>query len=41
VTPAKKSGRHRNARKKTEAIVAKDITAKNFERHLKPLLLGK
>jgi len=27
--------------KKHEAIVSKNVTAKIFERHLKPLLLGK
>jgi hypothetical protein len=38
---AKKGGRYLDALKKHEAIVAKNVTENLFERHLKPLLLGK
>jgi tagaturonate epimerase len=38
---AKKGDRYLNALKKHEAIVAKNVTENLFERHLKPLLLGK
>jgi hypothetical protein len=38
---AKKGDRYLNALKKHEAIVAKNVTENLFERHMKPLLLGK
>jgi len=38
---AKKGGRYLDALKKHEAIVAKNVTENLFDRHLKPLLLGK
>ncbi len=38
---AKKGDRYLNALKKHEAIIAKNVTENLFERHLKPLLLGK
>jgi hypothetical protein len=38
---AKKGDRYLDALKKHEAIVAKNVTENLFERHLKPLLLGK
>jgi hypothetical protein len=38
---AKKGGRYLDALKKHEAIVAKNVTENLFERHMKPLLLGK
>ena len=38
---AKKGDRYLNALKKHEAVVAKNVTANLFERHMKPLLLGK
>jgi tagaturonate epimerase len=38
---AKMGGRYLNALKKHEAIIAKNVTANLFERHMKPLLLGK
>ena len=38
---AKKGDRYLNALKKHEAIVAKNVTENLFQRHMKPLLLGK
>jgi len=38
---AKKGDRYLNALKKHEAIIARNVTENLFERHLKPLLLGK
>jgi hypothetical protein len=38
---AKKGSRYLNALKKHEAIIAKNVTENLFERHMKPLLLGK
>ncbi len=38
---AKKGDRYLNALKKHEAIIAKNVTENLFERHMKPLLLGK
>jgi hypothetical protein len=38
---AKMSGRYRDALKKHEAIIAKNVTENLFERHMKPLLLSK
>ncbi len=38
---AKKGERYLNALKKHEAIIAKNVTENLFERHMKPLLLGK
>jgi tagaturonate epimerase len=38
---AKMGGRYLNALKKHEAIIAKNVTENLFERHMKPLLLGK
>ncbi|MGH7952469.1 MAG: tagaturonate epimerase family protein [Limisphaerales bacterium] len=38
---AKKGDRYLNALKKHEAVVAKNVTENLFERHMKPLLLGK
>jgi hypothetical protein len=38
---AKKGDRYLNALKKHEAVIAKNVTENLFERHLKPLLLGK
>ena len=38
---AKKGDRYLNALKKHEAIVAKNVTENLFERHMKPLLVGK
>ena len=38
---AKKGDRYYAALKKHEAIVAKNVTENLFERHMKPLLLGK
>jgi hypothetical protein len=38
---AKKGDRYLDALKKHEAIIAKNVTENLFERHLKPLLLGK
>jgi hypothetical protein len=38
---AKKGDRYLNALKKHEAVIAKNVTENLFDRHLKPLLLGK
>jgi tagaturonate epimerase len=38
---AKKGERYLNALKKHEAVVAKNVTENLFERHMKPLLLGR
>jgi len=38
---AKKGDRYLNALKKHEAIIAKNVTENLFDRHMKPLLLGK
>jgi hypothetical protein len=38
---AKMSGRYRDALKKHEAIISKNVTENLFERHMKPLLLSK
>jgi hypothetical protein len=38
---AKKGDRYLNALKKHEAVIAKNVTENLFERHMKPLLLGK
>jgi hypothetical protein len=38
---AKKGDRYLNALKKHEAIIAKNVTENLFERHMKPLLLGR
>jgi tagaturonate epimerase len=38
---AKMGDRYLNALKKHEAVVAKNVTENLFERHMKPLLLGK
>jgi hypothetical protein len=38
---AKKGDRYLNALKQHEAIIAKNVTENLFERHMKPLLLGK
>ena len=38
---AKKGDRYLNALKRHEAIIAKNVTENLFERHMKPLLLGK
>jgi hypothetical protein len=38
---AKKGDRYLNALKKHEAVIAKNVTQNLFERHMKPLLLGK
>ena len=38
---AKKGDRYLNALKQHEAVVAKNVTENLFERHMKPLLLGK
>jgi tagaturonate epimerase len=38
---AKMGGRYLNALKKHEVIIAKNVTENLFERHMKPLLLGK
>jgi hypothetical protein len=38
---AKMGGRYLNALRKHEAIIAKNVTENLFERHMKPLLLGK
>jgi hypothetical protein len=38
---AKQGDRYLNALKKHEAIIAKNVTENLFERHIKPLLLGK
>ena len=38
---AKKGDRYLNALKKHEAIIARNVTENLFERHMKPLLLGK
>ena len=38
---AKKDDRYYAALKKHEAIIAKNVTENLFERHMKPLLLGK
>jgi hypothetical protein len=38
---AKKGGRYLGALKKHEAIIARNVTENLFERHMKPLLLGK
>jgi tagaturonate epimerase len=38
---AKKGDRYLNALKKHEAVIAKNVTGNLFERHMKPLLLGK
>ena len=38
---AQKGDRYLNALKKHEAIIAKNVTENLFERHMKPLLLGK
>jgi tagaturonate epimerase len=38
---AKKGDRYLNALKRHEAVIAKNVTENLFERHMKPLLLGK
>jgi hypothetical protein len=38
---AKKGDRYLNALKKHEAVIAKNVTENLFDRHMKPLLLGK
>jgi hypothetical protein len=38
---AKKGDRYLNALKKHEAVIAKNVTENLFERHMKPLLLGR
>ena len=38
---AKKGDRYLNALKQHEAVIAKNVTANLYERHLKPLLLDK
>jgi len=38
---AKKGDRYLNALKKHEAVIAKNVTGNLFDRHMKPLLLGK
>ena len=38
---AKKGDRYRDALKKHEAVIAKNVTENLFERHMKPLFLGK
>ncbi len=38
---AKKGDRYLNALKKHEAVIAKNVTENLYERHMKPLLLGK
>jgi hypothetical protein len=38
---AKKGGRYLNALKQHEAVIARNVTENLFQRHMKPLLLGK